>query len=90
MLDRLVVGRARVPVHLTRPSISIWHYVNIHAARLPDTDANSPGCGDRGRNPLTTSDRGTSKGGPRWMLDTRGNTSLAVAGLDPSPPVPRD
>jgi hypothetical protein len=43
VLDRLVlgvVGRARVAVHLTRPSISVWHYVNIaHAARLPGNEA---------------------------------------------------
>ena len=26
-----------------------------------------PGCGDRGRNPLTTSGRGTRQGSPRWL-----------------------
>jgi hypothetical protein len=49
VLDRLVlsfVRRARVPVHLTRPSISVRHYVDLHANRLPGNQACSPAGGD--------------------------------------------
>lgn len=70
VLDRLVlgvVGRARVPVHLTRPSIAVWHYVNIaHAARLPGAYANSPVGGAETPSPLVRlgTDRPGALAGP--------------------------